>query len=117
MKINERFTWAVKEYIGTGKVKLVTADLARAKLAEQYFDKIAAFNVNIFWQGSEKDFQQIRHCLKPPGLIYIFYQTPSFADPKLADKIKAKLQQHHFTIIDTITKKAPEPCICIIVSH
>lgn len=106
-----------KEYIRAGKVKLVTANLARTKLAEQYFDKIAAFNVNIFWQGSEKDFQQIRHCLKPSGLIYIFYQTPSFADPELADKIKAKLQEYQFTIKDTIIKKTPEPCICIIANR
>lgn len=104
-----------KEHIHAGKVKLVIADFASSKLAEHYYDKIVAFNVNISWKGTEKDFQLIHHCMKPSGQLYIFYETPSWADPKIANKIKSMLGAHHFTISDTITLKRPA-CICVIAT-
>jgi ubiquinone/menaquinone biosynthesis C-methylase UbiE len=104
-----------EEYMQAGKVKLVTADFARTKLAEHYFDKIVAFNVNIFWKGSEQDFQQIRRCLKPSGKLFVFYETPAWADTKIETNIKMILGQHGFKIVDTISLKQP-PCICIIAN-
>lgn len=101
------------EYINSGKVKLVTAEFASSKLAAHYFDKIVAFNVNIFWQGGEKDFQQIRHCLKPSGQVYIFYETPSWANSELENKIKKMLGAHRFNIADTLYLDRPA-CVCVI---
>jgi cyclopropane fatty-acyl-phospholipid synthase-like methyltransferase len=101
------------EYIHSGKVRLVTTDFANSKLAAHCFDKIVAFNVNIFWQGSEKDFQQIRHCLKPTGQLYIFYETPSWANSELENKIKKMIGAHRFNVADTIYLKSPA-CICVI---
>ena len=104
------------ENINEGAVKLITGDFAKASLPQHQFDKIVAFNVNIFWKGSDKDFQLIRHCLKPTGQLYVFYETPSWSDPKMERKIKMLLEAHGFTISDTIPLKHPA-CICIIAAY
>lgn len=99
--------------IEEGKVKLIAGDFAKAALPENQFDKIVAFNVNIFWKGTDKDFQLIRHCLKPEGQLYVFYETPSWSDPKIERKIKMLLEANNFTVtgIDSLQHPA---CICII---
>jgi SAM-dependent methyltransferase len=104
------------ENINEGAVKLITGDFAKATFPQHQFDKIVAFNVNIFWKGSDKDFQLIRHCLKPAGQLYVFYETPSWSDPKTERKIKMLLEAHSFTISDTIPLKHPA-CICIIAAY
>lgn len=103
------------ENIQEGVVKLIIGDFAKASFAQDQFDKILAFNVNIFWKGTDKDFQLIRHCLKPAGQLYVFYETPSWSDPKIERKIKMLLEAHSFTIQDTISLKHPA-CICIIAT-
>lgn len=102
------------KFIKAGKVKLIADDFDKANLPKKQFDKILAFNVNIFWKGSDKDFQQLRHCLKPTGQLFIFYQTPSGADPKLAKQITERLEQHDFTVIETLFEPAPTASFCII---
>ena len=100
-----------EEYIRAGKVKLLTSNFAQSTLARQAFDKVVAFNVNIFWKGSKNDFDLLHFCLKPAGSIFVFYQAPSGADPGLAAKITAKLQANSFSALDTIYAA---DCFCII---
>jgi ubiquinone/menaquinone biosynthesis C-methylase UbiE len=103
------------ENVNEGVVKLITSDFSKASFAQHQFDKILAFNVNIFWKGSDNNFQLIRHCLKPTGQLYVFYETPSWSDPKIERKIKMLLEVHNFTIQDTTSLKHPA-CICIFAT-
>jgi precorrin-6B methylase 2 len=103
------------ENIQEGAVKLITGDFAKASFPQHQFDRIVAFNVNIFWKGGDKDFQLIRHCLEPAGQLYVFYETPSWSDPKIERKIKMLLEAHGFSIQNTISLKHPA-CICIIAT-
>jgi ubiquinone/menaquinone biosynthesis C-methylase UbiE len=100
------------ENINEGAVKLITGDFAKASFPQHQFDKIVAFNVNIFWKGTDKDFQLIRHCLKPAGQLYVVYETPSWSDPKIERTIKMLLEAHNFILQDTISLKHPA-CICV----
>jgi ubiquinone/menaquinone biosynthesis C-methylase UbiE len=118
----DRSTSAIKqagkrntENMQEGAVKLITGEFAKASFPQHQFDKILAFNVNIFWKGSDKDFQLIRHCMKPTGQLYVFYETPSWSDPKIERKIKMLLEAHSFTILDTVSLKHPA-CIGIIAT-
>lgn len=101
--------------IHEGKVNLITGDFAKASFPQHHFDKMLAFNVNIFWKGSDKDFQLICHCLKPSGRLYIFYETPSWSDPKIERKIRMLLEAHSFIAAETITLTYPAS-ICIIAA-
>lgn len=63
-----------------------------------YFNKIVAFNVNIFWKPAEAELANIRKLLKPGGQLFVFYQTPSGIDATLMNKIKDTLISNGFLI-------------------
>lgn len=93
------------------KVKLLNSEFAHTKLAQHRYHKVAAFNVNIFWKGSKKNFELLHHCLKRTGRLYVFYDSPSGSYQRLVKQITEKLQEHDFSIVDTRYK---DNCFCII---
>lgn len=103
----------------TNDATFITGALGEAHLPEQQFDKIFAFNVNVFHQDPGKELQFIRRCLAPNGALYIFHQPPPTDSLQVAqgfaDAIAAQLKKHQFRVKDVLLKKlSPSPCACVI---
>lgn len=86
---------------------------------EQRYDKIFAFNVNIFLNDAEKELSLIRDYLAPLGALYVFHQPPPAMGMEsvkgFADRISGQLERGGYVIRDVLFKKlAPSPCVCII---
>ncbi len=83
------------------------------------FDKIFAFNVNVFLKDPGRELLSIKSLLAPEGALYLFFQPPP-ADgmaitQHIADEACARLRKANFSIIDVLFKKIPpSPCACII---
>src|SRR5688572_1307960 len=63
--------------VESGTLTLIPAAIASADLPDQHFDKIFAFNVNVFWMrrtyGSQptRELAAIRRLLAPDGTLYL----------------------------------------------
>src|SRR5688572_20533970 len=60
----------------SGKARFVHSDLANYDSADALFDVIFAINVNLFWIEPSAELPTIRHCLKPEGRLFLFYEPP-----------------------------------------
>ncbi len=85
----------------------------------QRYDKIFAFNVNIFLNDAEKELSLIRDYLAPLGALYVFHQPPPTAGMEtaqgFAERITNQLEKGGYVIRDVLFKKlAPAPVVCII---
>lgn len=88
-------------------------------LGDQRYDKIFAFNVNIFLHDAEKELSLIRGYLAPLGALYVFHQPPPASGMEVvqgfADRITGELEKGGYTVRDVLFKKlAPSPCVCVI---
>ncbi len=97
----------------------ITGTLANADLPERQFDKVFAFNVNLFHKNPGEELQFIRRCLAPNGALYVFHQPPPTDSLQVAqgfaDAIAAQLKKNNFKVKDVLLKKlAPSPCVCVI---
>jgi 2-polyprenyl-3-methyl-5-hydroxy-6-metoxy-1,4-benzoquinol methylase len=63
--------------IAAAKVTILEATLATAELHSRLFDKIFAFNVNVFWMDPRGELAVARTLLKPDGTSYQFFDPPS----------------------------------------
>lgn len=59
--------------VATGKVRLITGLLADAPFGPTAFDRVFAFNVNVFWLQPEQELAVVRRILKPSGSLLLFY--------------------------------------------
>jgi SAM-dependent methyltransferase len=92
---------------------LADVDLVRRALGGQQFDKVFAVNVNLFWvRPAHAELQLIRDLLRPGGVLYLIYETPSGgrADP-VAETVAAALAEHGFATI--VTAASVPSLICI----
>ncbi len=86
---------------------------------DQRFDKIFAFNVNIFLNDACRELTLIRNYLAPLGALYVFHQPPPSDSMEMAkgfaDRITTQLESGGYVIRDVLFKKlTPAPCVCII---
>jgi SAM-dependent methyltransferase len=103
------------KFIETGKANFIVSDFIKAELHNITFDKILGFNVNRFWKDPTIELELIKSCLKPKGLLYIFYQAPNEIDIRAAWPLIEKLQNNSFQIVDSIFKKMiPASAFCVI---
>ncbi|RPD38247.1 class I SAM-dependent methyltransferase [Chitinophaga barathri] len=101
------------------KASFVNGSLIEAPLKDRQFDKIFAFNVNVFHKDAEKELELIRDYLAPLGALYIFHQPPPTDNidvvKSFADKISGELAKGGYLIRDVLYKRiSPSPCVCII---
>lgn len=102
--------------ISNGKLILLTRSLIEAGLHQQ-FNKIVAFNVNVFWKNSEDELSLIRKLLAPGGKLFVFYQTPSGIDQVLMKKIEATLTGNGFSIDRKLVEdKEPVRAFALVAS-
>src|SRR5688572_27834076 len=93
------------DFIKQKKVTLISKKLADTKFDNQSFNKIFAFNVNVFWKGSKEEFDALKSWLNGDGNLYGLYQPPYEKSKELAGQIVDHLKAHGFKIIDTVFKK------------
>jgi ubiquinone/menaquinone biosynthesis C-methylase UbiE len=104
-----------KQYVDAGITNFITIDFSKALFPEAHFDSMVAFNVNFFLKGGVKEFDMIRHCCKPGGKLYVFYQAPYEIDIRAAQPIVQHLTAHSFSVADTVWKKmSPFSALCVI---
>ncbi len=86
-------------HIAAGKVTIIKAALAAAELGGAKFDKIFAFNVNVFWMEPRRELAAIRTLLRPNGTLYLFFDPPSPAQaaPTVA-KLETRLAANGFAV-------------------
>jgi SAM-dependent methyltransferase len=60
--------------IGAGTARIERAELERAELAPDSFDKLFAIHVALFWRRPDPALAIARRALKPDGGIYLFSQ-------------------------------------------
>ena len=109
---------AIKKNEGT-QASFINGTLLEAPIKDRQFDKIFAFNVNVFHKDAEKELDLIREYLAPLGALYIFHQPPPTDDIEItrsfADRIALELQKGGFLVRDVLYKRiAPSPCVCVI---
>ncbi len=105
-------------HLASGKAEIIETDLAGANLRSEKFDKIFAFNVNVFWMDPRRELAAVKRLLAPEGTFYLFFDPPSpgQAEPT-ATKLKANLEIGGFRalrvlIADVGTAKA----VCVIAA-
>lgn len=104
------------ELIRSGKAEFIVSDLAAVPVGSHTYDKIFAFNVNLFWtqKSIDREIAVIRSHLAKRGRLYLFFQPPSPGKMKpLAAAVSDNLRKHAFEILDTLYESRINSC-CLI---
>ena len=103
-----------QSFISNGKLTLHAKALCEFPF-NRSFNKVVAFNVNIFRKPKEKELMLLRSMLLPGGRLFVFYQTPSGIDKNLMASIEAAMTSHGFSILESrIEEKDPVRSFCLI---
>lgn len=104
-----------RDFLGSGKARLLTAALADAALDES-FDKVFAVNVNVFWLRPARELAAVRRVLAPGGRLFLFYEPPSAAQlGHIEESCGAFLREEGFTVVRTITADlSPNRGLCVV---
>jgi ubiquinone/menaquinone biosynthesis C-methylase UbiE len=95
------------QHVRSGKAVFHRAELARAELDDQRFDKVFAVNVNLFWvRRPTRELALIDRLLKPAGALHLFYgygrPGPGRSD-EIVDKLTANFSHGGFPVGDVVT--------------
>ena len=102
-------------FIEAGISEFKICGLSDVRLPEGYFDKIVAFNVNIFRKNPGKEPDMIRRALKLNAEFFLFYQHPFGTDLSAAEPLIKILEGNNFEVTGTAIKKFnPTSSYCII---
>lgn len=107
-----------KAFIKTKKAQVLKRALLGLKLEPQGYNKIFAFNVNVFWTtGAAKELGIIRQYLARKGTLYLFYQPPSAGGMKrICETVSQNLAQEQFKVKDILFEESPAIASCCIVA-
>jgi len=98
-----------------GKADFHVAEFKDTSLPHASFNKIVAFNVNVFFKDPKDEMNLIKACLKADGLFYLFYQHPYESNHSIVEKAKQPLVENGFVIIDAVLQKMkPFSSFCVI---
>jgi protein-L-isoaspartate O-methyltransferase len=107
------------KYIREKKITFRTVELAKFHARDQVFDKIFAFNVNLFWAQKEIEAEAdvLRPHLTNAGRLYLFYQPPSEQIlKKITASIRNNLEAQRWKIEEVIYNKRVESSCFIVKS-
>lgn len=112
-----------RQFVDEGLAEFRAEPVMDAGLPPRHFDLIAAFNVNIFWQGRGKgahdeELAMIRETLKPGGQLFVFYQSPFDLTLVDAEPIRASLRGSGFLVKrEYIKKLSPTSAVCLVATR
>lgn len=102
--------------ISNGKMTLHTTAFSEF-ICKVPFNKIVAFNVNIFRNPAKEQLKRLHAWLLPQGQLFIFYQTPTGIDKKLMAGISTVLTGNGFSMLNSlIVEKEPVRSFCLIAT-
>jgi ubiquinone/menaquinone biosynthesis C-methylase UbiE len=105
------------KYIGEKKIIFRTVELAKFHARDQVFDKIFAFNVNLFWTQTEivAEAKVLRQYLTNGGRLYLFYQPPAeHILKKIAASLRHNFEAEKWKIEKTVfNKKVGSSCFIV----
>lgn len=109
---------AVARNAGNNAV-LLTGPFAGITLPRSRYNKIFAFNVNIFLKPTGEEMEKIRQLLAPRGTLYVFYQSlpgvKTSAMKAFAAPMSRHLEQAGFRVRDMLFLSATSSsCVGII---
>lgn len=104
--------------LASGKLEFLTGAFAEIDWARRKFDKIFAFNVNIFWMESDEDMKVLRRLLAPKGVVCFFYVPPDLVQlKKIRQRLPECLKNNELTLLDIMDKKfANSHAVCFKAS-
>jgi cyclopropane fatty-acyl-phospholipid synthase-like methyltransferase len=104
--------------IEQGKVQLIQTDFIQYQGPENIFDRVVAFNVNLFLRQATNALQKVRSLISSTGQFILFYQFPYPVDISAAEPIIEELEANRFKIIrKSIKKFDPTPAFCIVAAR
>lgn len=86
-----------KHHIDDGKVILKEGTLKDACLNQNYFNKVLAINVHMFWSDPVKELAPIHNFLSSNGLLYIIFQHYK---SKSIEEVRARAYQAKSFLIE-----------------
>ncbi|MBT1701457.1 class I SAM-dependent methyltransferase [Fulvivirgaceae bacterium PWU4] len=107
-----------RAFIKTKKAQVLKRALLALKPGPQGYNKIFAFNVNVFWTTSAaKELAIIRQHLARKGTLYLFYQPPSTGGMKrICETVRQNLAQEQFKVKEILFEESPAIASCCIVA-
>lgn len=114
IKMLEKAKQRNRGFIDSGVMKFLSIDFSQSELPKSYFDTVVAFNVNLFWKDSAKEFKIIMRSLKPNGKLYVFHQAPYEIDASFMTPVKQLLEKNQFEVIDIKLKKLQPAAVCLV---
>src|SRR5678816_4002190 len=114
MKAAQRNSISIEQ----GKVQLIQTDFSHYNGPENVFDRVVAFNVNLFLRQASEALNKVRSLISSTGQFILFYQFPHPVDISAADPIIDQLEANRFKIIrKSIKKLDPTPAFCIVAGR
>lgn len=107
-----------RELVKAKKIQILKQALSALRLKAHGYNKIFAFNVNLFWTTkATRELDMIRQHLDRNGVLYLFYQPPSPTGLKrITETVSANLQQGKFRIRDILYNDDPSISSCCIIA-
>jgi SAM-dependent methyltransferase len=100
-----------------GKVAFVTGSLEDSDFEDGAFDRIFAFNVNVFWTEPGVGLDKIRRWLAPAGTFSLFYMPPSGEWVQYyIDSLSATLEANGFTVRHTYTQPMDKSAVLVVTA-
>jgi SAM-dependent methyltransferase len=102
-------------HVESGRAVLEAVSLEDAKLGDQRFDKVFAFNVAPFWLEPNETLEAVREHLAPSGAIYVFWDARRQTGAGLGKRLSERLLQGGFAIERVLVEKLkPVSAVCVI---
>lgn len=107
-----------RAFIREKKAQVLKRALLALKPGPPSYNKIFAFNVNVFWTTSAaKELGVIRQQLTRQGSLYLFYQPPSIGGMKrICETVSHNLAQEQFKVNDILFEESPAIASCCIIA-
>jgi ubiquinone/menaquinone biosynthesis C-methylase UbiE len=109
------------QHVRSGKAVFHRAELARAELDDQRFDKVFAVNVNLFWvRRPTRELALIDRLLLPGGALHLFYgygrPGPGRSD-EIVDKLTANFSHGGFSVGDVVMPSEDSSHMLHVMAH
>lgn len=117
-KMRDMATSRNAAYVDAGRAEFTVGALEEAEFEAGAFDRIFAFNVNLFWTEPGKGLDKVRRWLAPNGTFTLFYMPPTDEWlPYYGESLKTTLEANGFTVRDIRSQPmAKSAVLCVIAS-
>jgi SAM-dependent methyltransferase len=107
-----------REHVDVGRAVLEAVSLEEAKLGDQRFDKVFAFNVAPFWLRPQAAFGAVHRHLARDGAVYLFWDARHAAPGgarELSEEVGEKVRLGGFSVDRVLVQDLrPVPAVCVI---